>query len=83
MAMTSVMRRMGLEAVPHGLRSTFSDWAAERTNYPHEMAEMALTHTVTNKVEAAYRRGDMVEKRRQMMKEWENFLSSTTGTLAE
>lgn len=83
MAMTSVMRRMGLEAVPHGLRSTFSDWAAERTNYPHEMAEMALAHTVTNKVEAAYRRGDMVEKRRQMMKEWENFLSSTTGTLAE
>lgn len=81
MSMTAVMRRMGLEAVPHGLRSTFKDWAAERTNYPHEMSEMALAHVLTNKVEAAYRRGDMVEKRRQLMREWENFLSNTIGTL--
>ena len=76
MAMTSVMRRLGLEAVPHGLRSTFSDWAAERTSYPHEMAEMALAHTVSNKVEAAYRRGDMVKKRREMMQGWADFLAA-------
>lgn len=76
MALTAVMRRMKLTAVPHGLRSTFKDWASERTDYPHEMSEMALAHTVSNKVEAAYRRGDMVEKRREMMQSWENFLSN-------
>jgi integrase len=61
-------------AVPHGLRSTFRDWAAERTNYPREMAEMALAHTVGSDVERAYRRGDMVEKRREMMEDWADFL---------
>lgn len=61
-------------AVPHGLRSTFRDWAAERTQYPTEMAEMALAHVVGNKVEAAYRRGDMMEKRRAMMADWLAFL---------
>jgi integrase len=75
MAMTSVMRRMGLVSVPHGLRSTFRDWAAERTNFPKEIAEMALAHTVSNAVEAAYRRGDMLEKRREMMQVWADFLS--------
>lgn len=61
-------------AVPHGLRSTFRDWVAERTNYPGEMAEVALAHRISNAVEAAYRRGDMVEKRRQMMADWSVFL---------
>lgn len=61
-------------AVPHGLRSTFRDWAAERTNYPAEMAEMALAHQVGSAVERAYRRSDMMEKRRQMMEEWSDFL---------
>lgn len=61
-------------AVPHGLRSTFRDWVAERTNYPSEMAEVALAHRISNAVEAAYRRGDMVEKRRQMMADWSVFL---------
>jgi integrase len=61
-------------AVPHGLRSTFRDWVAERTRYPGEMAEVALAHRISNVVEAAYRRGDMVEKRREMMAEWSNFL---------
>ena len=56
--------------VPHGFRSGFRDWAAEITHYPGEMAEMALAHVVGNKVEAAYRRGDMFEKRRQMMADW-------------
>jgi integrase len=75
MTLSAVLRRMGVAAVPHGFRSTFRDWAAERTNYPHELAEMALAHTIDNKAEAAYRRGDMIEKRRQMMQAWAEFLS--------
>jgi integrase len=62
-------------AVPHGLRSTFRDWVAEKTDFPGDMAEIALAHTVANAVEAAYRRGDMVEKRRSMMDAWAAFLS--------
>ena len=62
-------------AVPHGLRSTFRDWVAERTSYPGEMAEVALAHKISNAVEAAYRRGDMMEKRRAMMAAWAGFLS--------
>lgn len=61
-------------AVPHGLRSTFRDWVAERTHFPGDMAEVALAHRVSNAVEAAYRRGDMVEKRRAMMAAWADFL---------
>jgi integrase len=61
-------------AVPHGLRSSFRDWAAERTDYPREMAEMALAHSVGSDVERAYRRSDMVEKRRDMMEAWAGFL---------
>lgn len=72
MALTAVTRRMELEAVPHGFRSTFRDWAAERTNYPREIAEQALAHTI-GKVEAAYRRTDMLEKRRRMMEDWAGF----------
>lgn len=64
-------------AVPHGLRSTFRDWVAERTNFPGEMAEVALAHRISNAVEAAYRRGDMIEKRRRMMGEWGSFLNDT------
>jgi integrase len=73
MALTSVMRRMSRIEVPHGFRSTFRDWAAERTNYPRDLAEMALAHAIGNAVEAAYRRGDMVEKRREMMESWAQF----------
>lgn len=62
-------------AVPHGIRSTFRDWVAERTEYPGDLAEIALAHKVGNAVELAYRRGDMVEKRRQMMIDWGAFLS--------
>lgn len=64
-------------AVPHGLRSTFRDWVAERTSFPGEMAEVALAHRISNAVEAAYRRGDMVDKRRAMMAAWAGFLSGT------
>jgi integrase len=64
-------------AVPHGLRSTFRDWVAERTQYPGDMAEVALAHRITNAVEASYRRGDMIEKRRAMMAAWAGFLGET------
>lgn len=63
-------------AVPHGLRSTFRDWVSERTNFASDMAETALAHKVSNAVEAAYRRGDMMEKRRKMMAAWADFLGS-------
>jgi integrase len=69
------MRRMGLDAVPHGFRSTFRDWAAERTNYPREVCEMALAHTVAEGAEAAYWRSDLFDKRRRMMDEWAAFLA--------
>ena len=75
MSLTSVMRRMGIDAVPHGLRSSFRNWTAEMTAYPNEVAEMALAHTVSNAVEAAYRRGDLFEKRRSMMHDWAEFLN--------
>lgn len=76
MTLTAVMRRMGLSAVPHGFRSTFRDWAAERTNFPREAAEMALAHAIGDKVEAAYRRGDLFDKRRQLMGAWAEFLAA-------
>lgn len=76
MTLSAVLRRMGVPAVPHGFRSTFRDWVGERTNYPRDVAEMALAHTIENKVEAAYRRGDLFEKRRAMMAEWATFLAA-------
>ena len=77
MALLTVMRRMEVDAVPHGFRSTFRDWVGERTDYPRELAEQALAHTLESKVEAAYRRGDALEKRRTMMQEWSDFLYDT------
>jgi integrase len=74
MTLTALMRRMEVDAVPHGFRSTFRDWAGERTNYPREVAEQALAHAMESKVEAAYRRGDALEKRRAMMQDWGKFL---------
>lgn len=62
-------------AVPHGLRSSFRDWVAERTTYPGEMAEVALAHRISNAVEASYRRGDQIEKRRRMMGDWADFIA--------
>jgi integrase len=66
----------GLGIVPHGFRSTFRDWCSEQTAYPREVAEQALAHTIVNKVEAAYRRGDLFEKRRRMMEDWAKFCQS-------
>ena len=83
MTLTACMRRMNLDAVPHGFRSTFRDWASELTSYPRDVAEMALAHTIGDKVEAAYRRGDLFEKRRLMMADWAKFCatSETRGTV--
>lgn len=83
MSLTAVMRRMKRKEVPHGFRSTFRDWAAERTNYPRDLAEMALAHSIGNAVEAAYRRGDMLEKRRMMMTEWAQFTNQSTPKLGD
>jgi integrase len=78
MALIAVMRRMEVDAVPHGFRSTFRDWAGEKTNFARELAEQALAHTLDNKVEAAYRRGDALEKRRKMMVAWADFIKFAT-----
>lgn len=74
MSLTAAIRRMKVDAVPHGFRSTFKDWASERTAYPPEVSEMALAHVVGDKVEAAYRRGDLFEKRVRIMRDWSTFL---------
>jgi integrase len=90
MTLTSVIRRLndgkdpmpwidpksGEQAVPHGFRSTFRDWASERTSYPREVAEQALAHKVSNQVEAAYLRGDLFTKRRKLMEQWGTFATS-------
>ena len=73
--------RSGRPVVPHGFRSSFRDWAAERTEYPAEMAELALAHEVGSAVERAYRRTDMLERRRAMMEDWAAFALSAVGTM--
>ena len=74
MTLTAVLRRMNRSDITaHGFRSTFRDWCSERTNYPRDVAEMALAHAIGDKVEAAYRRGDLFEKRRLMMRDWGKF----------
>lgn len=73
-AMLKLLKRMGRDDLTvHGFRSTFRDWAAEQTNYPREVAEMALAHAVGDKVEAAYRRGDLFQKRQRLMDEWARY----------
>ena len=69
-----LMRTLGIEeATPHGFRSSFRDWIGEKTAFPNEVAEMALAHAITSKVEAAYRRGDLFERRRELMDRWGGF----------
>ena len=65
-----LLQDRNIAAVPHGFRSTFRDWAAEETNHPREVVEAALAHMVQNKVEAAYARSDLFERRRRLMNEW-------------
>jgi integrase len=82
MAMAELLKGMGWKdkngetIVPHGFRSTFRDWAAERTGHPGDVVEAALAHTIDNKVEAAYRRGDLFEKRRRLMDDWAAYCAS-------
>ena len=81
MAMLMLLRRMGRDDITvHGFRSTFRDWAAERTNYPREVAEQALAHAISNKVEAAYRRSDLFDKRRRLMADWARFCTTASKT---
>ena len=78
-AMAQVLKRMKRNAITvHGFRSTFRDWASEQTSFPHEVCEMALAHVIGNKAEAAYRRGDLFEKRRLLMDAWQAFADSKT-----
>ena len=70
-----LLRRHGIAAVPHGFRSSFRDWAAEKTDHPREVIEAALAHVVRNKVEAAYRRTDLFERRRRLMNDWSEYLA--------
>ena len=75
MAMLELLRGMQPGITVHGFRSSFRDWCAEGTNYPNHVAEAALAHAIGDKVEAAYRRGDLFEKRRQLMRDWSAFVA--------
>lgn len=81
MSLTAVLRRMGhVDITVHGFRSTFRDWCAESTNFPREVAEHALAHQLPDKVEAAYRRGDLIEKRIFLMQAWADFCAKDFRT---
>lgn len=76
-ALLALLKRMGRDLTVHGFRSTFRDWASERTSYSRDVCEMALAHVVGDQTEAAYRRGDLFEKRRRLMAEWAKFCETT------
>ena len=75
MAFNQLLRRLELDFVPHGLRSSFRDWAAERTSASHAVVEQALAHEVRNATEAAYFRSDLFDHRRELMEQWAGFLA--------
>ena len=79
-AMAELLKTMDVACTVHGFRSTFRDWASECTGYPHEVCEMALAHSIPSKVEAAYRRGGLLEKRARLMADWASYLSAPTPT---
>ena len=85
MALLMTLRRMGRDDVTtHGFRSSFRTWAAERTDFPREVVEAALAHVIANKVEAAYQRGDLFDRRRRLMADWGEYCASpaiTTGSV--
>ena len=76
MALSKLLRDLGIGGVPHGFRSSFRDWAAKRTDHPREVVEAALAHVVPNKVEAAYARSDLLERRRPLMDDWAEYLET-------
>ncbi len=79
MAMAMLLRRMDVSVTVHGFRSAFRDWASETTSFAHEVCEMALAHAIPNKAEAAYRRGDLFEKRRLLMEAWADYCAGATA----
>ena len=81
MTLSKLMRDLDLDAVPHGFRSSFRDWAAECTNAPRDVMEAALAHTVRDKVEAAYNRTDLFERRRALMDQWASYLDGAAGAV--
>lgn len=80
MTLSAVMKRMKVDAVPHGFRSTFRDWAGESTAYPREVIEHALAHRLKDKAEAAYARGTLFDKRRHLMADWAKFIETKPAT---
>jgi integrase len=80
MAMPMLLRRLNSKITVHGFRSTFRDWVSEETTHSSEVAEMALAHAIRNKVEAAYRRKDLLERRRILMQEWLAYCNSLVST---
>ena len=82
-AMSSVLKRMKVATTVHGFRSTFSDWAAEKTSYQHEVREMSLAHAVSSAVEASYRRGDLFEKRVGLMNDWARYIDTKPGSTTD
>jgi integrase len=83
MAMLTVLRRLGLNVVTHGFRSSFKDWTAERTEFANEVSEAALAHVIENEVEAAYRRTDLFNKRRGLMTAWANYCEPKAGSVVQ
>ena len=75
--LSKLLRELGIGAVPHGFRSSFRDWAAERTDVPHEICELALAHVNSDRVEAAYRRSDLFERRRELKQDWSDYLTAS------
>ena len=78
-----MVRELGIAAVPHGFRSSFRDWAGEETDHPREVIEAALAHVVRNRVEAAYARSDLFERRRRLMDDWSRYLAQGSGNAVE
>jgi integrase len=74
MTLTKLLRRMGRSETVHGMRSAFRDWAGDQTSFSREVAEAALAHAIGNATEQAYRRSDVLEKRRELLTAWANFL---------
>ena len=84
MAMLTLLRRMNRKDITvHGFRSTFRDWAEDRTNTPREIKELSLAHQVGSQVEAAYRRSDLLEKRRDLMDLWSQYCSDQSGKVVK
>lgn len=79
--LSKLLRELGIGAVPHGFRSSFRDWAAERTDVPREVCELALAHVNSDRVEAAYRRSDLFEKRRSLMDDWAAYLTAGSSRI--